>query len=41
MTTVKFLKLNENAIVPTYGTQFAAGADLYALLCRYPTDMQA
>ena len=23
-------KLNENAIVPTYGSQFAAGADLYA-----------
>lgn len=33
MTTVKFVKLNENAIVPTYGTQFAAGADLYALPC--------
>ena len=24
-------KLNENAIIPTYGTEFAAGADLYAL----------
>ena len=23
-------KLNENAIVPTYGSEFAAGADLYA-----------
>ena len=23
-------KLNENAIVPTYGSAFAAGADLYA-----------
>lgn len=33
MTIVKFVKLNENAIVPTYGTQFAAGADLYALPC--------
>ena len=27
---VNFKKLNENAIVPTYGSQFAAGADLYA-----------
>ena len=24
-------KLNENAILPTYGTPYAAGADLYAL----------
>lgn len=32
MNTVKFVKLNENAIVPTYGSQCAAGADLYALL---------
>ena len=31
MAIVKFTKLNENAIVPTYGTPFAAGADLYAL----------
>ncbi len=31
MMTVKFVKLKDNAIVPTYGTQFAAGADLYAL----------
>lgn len=29
--TVKFVKLQKNAIVPTYGTSFAAGADLYAL----------
>ena len=28
---LKFLKLKENAIVPTYGTPFSAGADLYAL----------
>lgn len=27
---VNFKKLNENAVVPTYGSQFAAGADLYA-----------
>lgn len=32
MNTVKFVKLNENAIVPTYGSKCAAGADLYALL---------
>ena len=29
--TVNFIKLSENAIIPTYGTPFAAGADLYAL----------
>ncbi|MCM1364680.1 MAG: dUTP diphosphatase [Faecalibacterium sp.] len=29
---VKIKKLNENAIVPTYGSEFAAGADLYACL---------
>ena len=28
--SVKLKKLNENAIVPKYGTQFSAGADLYA-----------
>lgn len=31
MSKIKFIKLNENAIVPTYSTPFAAGADLYAL----------
>ncbi|MBQ8267089.1 MAG: dUTP diphosphatase [Clostridia bacterium] len=31
MAIVKFIKLNSEAIVPTYGTPFAAGADLYAL----------
>ena len=25
-------KLNENAILPTYGSEYAAGADLYACL---------
>lgn len=30
--TVKIKKLDERAIVPTYGTEFSAGADLYALL---------
>ena len=28
---VNFKKLNENALVPTYGTEYSAGADLYAL----------
>lgn len=28
---VKFIKLKENAIVPAYGTEYSAGADLYAL----------
>ena len=30
MLKVNFKKLNENAVKPTYGTEFAAGADLYA-----------
>lgn len=29
---VKIKKLEENAIIPTYGTEFSAGADLYSLL---------
>ena len=29
--TVRVKKLDEKAILPTYGTAFAAGADLYAL----------
>ena len=29
---VKIKKLRDNAIVPTYGTEFAAGADLYAAI---------
>ncbi len=29
---VKIKKINKNAKMPTYGTEFAAGADLYALL---------
>ncbi len=32
MQQIKFVKLNEKAIVPTYGSKCAAGADLYALL---------
>ena len=30
--TVKFKKLDQRAIVPSYGTEFSAGADLCALL---------
>ncbi len=30
MVKVNFIKLNENAHAPTYGSEFAAGADLYA-----------
>ena len=30
MTTINIKKLNENAKVPTFGSQFAAGFDLYA-----------
>ena len=29
---VNIKKLNENAVIPTYGTEFAAGADLYACM---------
>lgn len=29
--TVRVKKLDENATLPTYGTEFSAGADLYAL----------
>ena len=29
---VKIKKLREDAIIPTYGTEFAAGADLYAAI---------
>ena len=31
-TKVEIKRLNENAIVPTYGTEFSAGADLYAIV---------
>ncbi len=31
-TQIKIKKLRENAVVPTYGTACAAGADLYAVL---------
>ena len=32
MTEISVKKLKENAILPTYGSKFAAGADLYACL---------
>ena len=32
MMLVRFKKLDKNAIVPTYGTPFSAGADLYACM---------
>lgn len=31
-TKIQFTKLHKNAHVPVYGTEFAAGADLYACL---------
>lgn len=31
-TRIEIKKLNEKAIIPTYGTEFSAGADIYALL---------
>ena len=32
MSTIRVKKLNENAILPTYGSTEAAGADLYACM---------
>ena len=29
--TIEFKKLNENAVTPTFGTEFSAGADLYSV----------
>ena len=29
---INIKKLNENAVIPTYGSEFSAGADLYAVL---------
>ena len=28
---IKIKKLNDRAVVPTYGTEFSAGADLYVI----------
>ena len=30
--TVRIKKLNESAKIPTYGSEYAAGADLYACI---------
>ena len=30
-TVIKFKKLNENAVTPTFGTEYSAGADLYSV----------
>ena len=42
--TVKIKKLTDNAIIPTYGTEFSAGADLYAAIsediCINPGETQ-
>ena len=32
MPKIAVKKLDERAVLPTYGSEFAAGADLYALL---------
>ena len=37
-TSVKIKKLSDKAIVPKYGTEFSAGADLYAL-CDEPVSI--
>lgn len=34
MINVNIKKLNENAVIPSYGSEFAAGADLYACIER-------
>lgn len=31
---IKVKKLNERAVLPVYGSQYAAGADLYACICE-------
>lgn len=32
--SLKVKKLNENAVTPTYGTEYSAGADLYACIAE-------
>ena len=32
MSTIRVKKLHDNAVLPTYGSEYAAGADLYACL---------
>lgn len=34
---VNIKKLNDNAVIPTYGSEFAAGADLYACISEAVT----
>lgn len=41
MEKIKFIKLNDKAIVPSYGTPFSAGADLYALLGEEKIEIKA
>ena len=36
---INIKKLNDNAVVPTYGSEFAAGADLYACIDEAVTIM--
>jgi dUTP pyrophosphatase len=36
---INIKKLNDNAVVPTYGSEFAAGADLYACIDESVTIM--
>ncbi len=31
-TTIRFKKTNDKAIIPTYGTEYSAGADMYACI---------
>lgn len=38
--TVRIKRLSEKAIIPTYGTEYSAGADLYALLDE-PVEIKA
>ncbi len=40
MAIVKFIKLQPEAIVPTYGTEYSAGADIYALPCENPISIK-
>ena len=41
MQELKFIKLEEKAITPSYGSKCAAGADLYALLGEEKTVIKA
>ena len=41
MMKLRIKKLNENAVIPTYGSDYSAGADLYALLDGDKIEIQA